>query len=197
LLGVFKQFGAWLTNLSKSGVLNLDVKFTDDIKLGAKLDFGAAFGSLVTSKLDRLRARGFNEAPADGKLAADLTFALRINDGADITVTVPKASTIDNLSLDDLASDVRSAVLAALKGTTFAAAVDVSRQGARLAFTALNGGVVHSLEVKNAQALGFTDNQDAVQTNFDSFQDLLDLVPALSNFGYDALTHLLRFDLSF
>jgi hypothetical protein len=90
---------------------------------------------------------------------------------------------------------VKAALIAALKNRPYAGAVDARAIGNHLAMTAANDGPVHSLRVKNAQALGFGVSQDGVRTNFDSFQDLLALVPGLTNLRYDAAGKILRFDL--
>ncbi|MEZ6089227.1 MAG: hypothetical protein R3C05_14590 [Pirellulaceae bacterium] len=65
---------------------------------------------------------GADIAVTDGRLSADASFTVRIEDGAPIHITVAAADTTTNTSIDDLYADINAAIAAAGADESFIAA---------------------------------------------------------------------------
>ena len=104
------------------------------------------------------------DAPADGRLSADSNFALSINGAPYSAVTVLKAATDDNTSIDDLVADIN----AALTEAGIDHLVRASRIGDRIRFVTVIGGSRASINLDAGAGdpiiseLHFRDDQTAV-----------------------------------
>jgi len=127
---------------------NNNGNFSFDSQL--QLDFGARDenGNLVWDPLDAfydLTLAGVGDAPADGRIGADIVFSLAVDDVGTasaaavnpITVTLRAADTTTNVSLDDFVADMNRALQAALdaQGTPLSNRVQASRNGGQVLLT--------------------------------------------------------------
>jgi len=104
-----------------------------------------------------------DEAPADGRLSADVEFALKMNnldmdEPLSVTVKLAAAQTANNQSLDDLVEDLQMALL----GTALEGDVAAGRVGDRLAFWVREFRDDAELALSSAvTGLGFVSEQEA------------------------------------
>ena len=90
-----------------------------------------------------------------GQLVADTTFALTVNGGQPVSVSLKQSDTANNASLNDLINQLNSA----LSATTLGATVTATNDNGRIAFVASSSTGVVSLSIADAANLGFSDGQ--------------------------------------
>ena len=98
----------------------------------SQLHFSAGQTNTGTSTTPAV-LKGESGGPANGRLRADMHFALSLNGGPAVLVTVLQSATTGNTTIDDLVADINAALVAAGLGGQIGASRDAS---SRMTFTA-------------------------------------------------------------
>ncbi|NOS70945.1 MAG: LEPR-XLL domain-containing protein [Verrucomicrobia bacterium] len=208
LLGELQRLMDTLGQLGESDLLNVKLPFGSGFKLSDILDFSTSFLEKVYGQLVDLDMVGSTHQNVgnitQGKLNGDAKFIITIDGVASNLITVTAVSTLNNLSLADLAADIN----AALPPATAAQVVAQPYLG-NIRFHLLNPNG-RSLKVSSPDAnspmftqLGFANNQSAGEKlKVPSLQAMMrrlqELFPALNlNLNLDQLTKRLKWDLAF
>ncbi|MBM3881910.1 MAG: LEPR-XLL domain-containing protein, partial [Verrucomicrobia bacterium] len=182
-LGELRRLLNLLSQMEDSSLLDVELPFGNGFKLSDAIDFSAGFLDQVYRELVDVCLTGSTAASAtdirQGRLTADATFNLVIDDVASDNISLTAAGTAANNSLADLAADLNAALPAALAGKVRA---EVYRGNIR--FCLLDG---YSLKITASNTasdiftkLGFRNNQGAIESlRFPSLQALFDELESL------------------
>lgn len=159
-VGTSDSYGA-LAAVESSGILHVTPQTTSSFTLG--IDY-ADRTIATTTPLAQLNAgggvaigvgvRATNPAAADGRLNADVDFALNLGGVGLLNVHLDHELTATNTSATELAIDLNAAINAALAAAGFAPIVSVTLEDNQLTLRAADSAV-RTIQISGAQALGF------------------------------------------
>ena len=111
MLGLLVQLGQWLGAVSGSSVFEQQIPFTDRT-VGEVVDLATAYADQVTGLLERLKLDGvgIDSLPADGQLDLDQAINFVVNDGEALALMITQSATADNVSIDDLVTDINESL---------------------------------------------------------------------------------------